>query len=211
MPKTEPFDEFTDDYDDWYDKNKSAYQSELEAIRQILPPFEKAVEIGVGTGRFAAELGIKQGLEPSPKMAAIARKRGIDVSEGIAEDLPYEDDSFDLTLMVTVVCFLDDIVKAFADVYRILKPGGHIIVGFIDLNSPLGQIYNQHKGQSPFFKIAEFHSTDEIARLLQDVGFGSLEFRQTIFTSPDKITAIEKARDGHGEGLFVVVRGKKTG
>ena len=176
MPRTEPFDEYTNEYDDWYDKNELAYQSELAAIRRILPPFEKAVEIGVGTGRFAAELGIKQGLEPSPKMAAIASKRGIDVIEGMAEKLPYEDSGFDFVLMVTVICFLDDIAGAFAEALRILRPGGHIIVGFIDLNSPLGKVYNEHKAASPFFKIATFHSMDEISHLLNEAGFKNVSF-----------------------------------
>lgn len=209
MPKTEPFDKYTDDYDDWYDQNKFAYQSELEAIRQILPPFDKAIEIGVGTGRFAAKLGIKQGLEPSPGMAAMAGKRGIDVIKGTAEKLPFEDGGFDLALMVTVVCFLDDVAGAFGEVYRILRRGGHIIVGFIDRNSPPGQVYNQHKAKSPFFKIASFHSAEEIASLLNKTGFKSLEFRQTIFDSPDKIRTVEEARDGHGEGLFAVVKACK--
>jgi ubiquinone/menaquinone biosynthesis C-methylase UbiE len=209
MPKTGPFDEYTDEYDDWYDRNMFAYQSELEAIRQILPPFEKAVEIGVGTGRFAAELGVTQGVEPSSKMAAIAKSRGIEVKGGRAESLPFDDSGFDLVLMVTVVCFLDDIAKAFSEAYRILKPGGHIVVGFIDLNSPLGKVYDEHKTKSPFFGIATFHSGLEIARLLNQAGFKNLEFKQTIFNSPEKITAIEMARDGHGEGLFVVVKGLK--
>jgi ubiquinone/menaquinone biosynthesis C-methylase UbiE len=127
----------------------------------------------------------------------------------MAEKLPYEDSSFDLVLMVTVVCFLDDIAGAFAEALRILKPGGHIIIGFIDLNSPLGKVYNEHKAQSPFFRIAGFHSAGEISRLLNEAGFKNLEFCQTIFNSPEKIKAVENARDGYGEGLFAVVKGLK--
>jgi len=163
----------------------------------------------VGTGRFAAELGIKQGLEPSPKMAAIASKRGVDVIEGMAEKLPYEDSSFDFVLMVTVVCFLDDIAGAFAEAFRILQPGGHIIVGFIDLNSPLGKVYNEHKAKSPFFKIAAFHPVEEISRLLNEAGFKNLEFCQTIFNDPSELQEVDKSKEGYGEGLFAVVKGLK--
>ncbi len=209
MPKTGPFDEYTDDYDDWYDQNELAYQSELAAIRQALPPFEKAVEIGVGTGRFAAELGVTQGVEPSPNMAAIAKGRGVKVIEGIAEKLPFEDNCFDLALMVTVICFLDDVAKAFSEAYRILKPGGHILVGCIDLNSPLGKVYNEHKAKSPFFRVANFHSAEAISSLLNEAGFENLEFQQTIFNDPSKLTEVEKSKAGYGEGLFVVVKGRK--
>jgi SAM-dependent methyltransferase len=43
--------------------------------------------------------------------------------------------------MVTVVCFLDDVVRAFREVFRVLKPAGSLIVAFIDRESPLGRQY----------------------------------------------------------------------
>ncbi len=41
----------------------------------------------------------------------IARKRGIKVVEGMTEDLPFEDESFNFVLMVTTICFLDIVEK----------------------------------------------------------------------------------------------------
>jgi SAM-dependent methyltransferase len=49
------------------------------------------VEIGVGTGLFAVPLGILIGVEPSPRMAELARYRGIEVLENVAEELPFAD------------------------------------------------------------------------------------------------------------------------
>jgi len=80
MAKVEPFERFTQRYEEWFEKHRLAYLSELRAVDMLLPENrERCVEIGVGTGRFAVPLGIKYGVEPSKKMAEIARKRGIRV------------------------------------------------------------------------------------------------------------------------------------
>ena len=65
--------------------------------------------------RFAAPLGIRLGVDPSLEMSRIAQKRGIDVVHGRAEDLPFDDTSMDFVLMVTTLCFLDDVEQAFAE------------------------------------------------------------------------------------------------
>jgi len=91
--KATQFDECTADYDAWFDSHHDLYQAELAAVRSLLPTCGKGIEIGVGTGRFAASLGIAVGVEPSPQMAEMARLRGINVIEGVAEDLPFDDGS----------------------------------------------------------------------------------------------------------------------
>ena len=78
MPKTEPFEKYSDAYDEWFEKNRELYDAEVEAIRQLVPwPGANGVEVGVGSGKFAAPLGIKIGVEPSEKMAIKAEKQGI--------------------------------------------------------------------------------------------------------------------------------------
>lgn len=129
MAKIEPFDEQAVEYDAWFDKHAELYQAELEALRTLVPAAGRGVEIGVGTGRFASPLGISIGVEPSPGMAELARQRGVEVLKGVAEALPCADNSFDHALMVTVVCFLNDIAKAFREAGRILKPGGTLVIG----------------------------------------------------------------------------------
>jgi ubiquinone/menaquinone biosynthesis C-methylase UbiE len=47
--------------------------------------------------------------------------------------------------MVTTICFLDNIEKAFNEIYRVLKSNGSVIIGFIDAESPLGKFYEEHK------------------------------------------------------------------
>ena len=209
MPKTGPFDKFPSRYERWFDRNKYVYQSELNAVRELLPKRGNGVEIGVGTGRFAAPLGISCGVEPSEEMAGISREKGIEVIQGVAENLPLEDGSFDFALMVTTVCFLDDVAAAFAEVYRILKPGGSFITGFVDKQSRIGRLYQLRKEGSRFYGEAVFYSAAEVISYLMQAGFRDFDSAQTLFGDISEVTEIQPVRDGFGEGSFVVIRGTK--
>jgi hypothetical protein len=72
MAKTEPFEKHKAKYEEWFEKNVFAYKSELQAVRYLLPKRGTGVEIGIGTGRFAAPLGIRVGVEPSKAMREVA-------------------------------------------------------------------------------------------------------------------------------------------
>ena len=209
MKRVEPFEKHAKEYDVWFDENELVYLSELEAVRSMLPVDGTGIEIGVGTGRFAAPLGIKLGLEPSKSMASLARQRGIEVVEGEAEALPFEDGSFDFVLMVTVICFLNDVGKALSEAYRVLKSGGCIVIAFIDKNSPIGKLYEQRKNEDVFYKEATFYSVEEVSALLQQAGFKNLSFCQTVFQEEAKPGEVQKPQPGYGKGSFVVVRAKK--
>ena len=63
MAKTEPFEKYTQEYDEWFIKNKNQYLSELNSIKNLIPKNKKGIEIGVGSGRFASPLGIKYGFK----------------------------------------------------------------------------------------------------------------------------------------------------
>jgi len=210
MARIEPFEKHPLQYEQWFDRHKFAYESELQAIRKLLPQRGNGLEIGVGSGRFASPLGIRLGLEPSSKMMAIALRKGIEVIGGVGESLPFRNSQFDFATMVTTICFLDDVEVAFDEAYRILKPGGCLIIGFIDKDSPIGQLYQRHKDESVFYQIAAFYSVDEVVLCLKKVGFNSFNFAQTIFHNLAEIKDIEPVRDGYGEGSFVVVRTVKT-
>jgi len=209
MPKVEPFEEYTSQYEDWFERNKFVYESELRAIREQLPESGKSIEIGIGSGRFAAPLGIKLGVEPSHKMREVARGRGIEAIEGIAEKLPFPDSQFEFALMVTTICFVDDIQASFQEAYRVLKPGGCLIIGFIDKESSIGRSYQQHKKKSVFYRIATFYTVDEVVSNLEKVGFKNFSFSQTIFHNLAETKAIEPIKEGYGEGSFVVIRAIK--
>ncbi len=205
MAKTQPFDIFTDRYENWFEKHRYVYLSELEALKKVYSG-ERSVEIGVGTGRFASPLGVKYGIEPSLEMGKIAKKRGIYVIRGIAEELPLRSSSFDNVLFITTICFVDDIKKAFLEAKRILNKTGSIIIGFVDKNTHLGQFYLKHKDENPFYRYANFFSTGEVINILLSTGFKIKDIYQTVFDFLDKVRSVQPPRSGYGEGAFVVIK-----
>lgn len=209
MPGVNAFEQHVSQYEQWFMDHPLAYVSELHAMRELLPEQGRGVEIGVGTGRFAAPLGISTGIEPSPAMGELAKKRGVDVIRGVAEKLPFKDHEFDFALMVTTICFLDDMDAAFSEACRILKPGGFFIIGFVDRDSPLGKLYQSKKEQSAFYRDATFYSVDDILPHMKKAGFSDFTFRQTLFKPLEEIGEREPVAEGHGKGSFVVIRGAK--
>lgn len=209
MAKTEPFEKYALQYEDWFERNKFVYQSELLAIRKQLPKSNNGIEIGIGSGRFAAPLDIKLGIEPSKKMLKIAQQRGIKAIDAVAESLPFDDSQFEFALMITTICFVDNIGLTFREIHRVLKSGGYLIIGFIDKNSPIGKLYQQYKENNVFYKIATFYSVDEVIHHLKKADFKNFRFTQTIFHNLAEIRNVEPVTEGYGEGSFVVVRAMK--
>ena len=209
MPKTEPFDQYANEYDDWFITNKYAFQSELNAIKKALPDNGDVVEVGIGSGIFAAPLGIKEGVDPSEAMREKAKKRGVRVMDAVAEDLPYADKSKDAVLMVTTICFVDDIYKSFQEVHRVLKDAGHFIIGFVDKNSPIGKFYLEQKDRNVFYKDAIFFGTEELYEILKDTGFKINNTYQTVFGKIEEINEVQNVLVGYGTGSFVVIKAQK--
>ena len=209
MPKISSFEKYAEQYEEWFEKYCWVYEAELRAVKAMLPPGGHGMEVGVGTGRFAEPLEIKIGVEPSKRMREIAQKQGIQVLDGVAEKLPFDDSQFDFVLMVTTVCFVDDISKALLEAHRVLSHGGMIIIGFVDRNSMVGQIYLDRQNDNVFYKEATFFSVDELVEVIDQSGFVDLTFNQTIFKTLSKTTRDEPVKSGHGEGSFVVIRGRK--
>jgi len=209
MPKTEPFDNYSNEYDDWFITNKYAFQSELNAIKKALPDNRDVVEVGIGSGIFAAPLGIKEGIEPSEAMREKAKKKGVRVMDAVAENLPFADKSKDVVLMVTTICFVDDIFKSFQEVHRVLKDDGYFIIGFVDKNSPIGKFYLEHKDENVFYKDAIFFGTEELYNTLKDTGFKTNNTYQTVFGKIEKIIEVQNVLVGYGKGGFVVIKAQK--
>ena len=209
MPKISPFEKYAEQYEEWFVENRWVYEAELRAVKAMLPSGGYGVEVGVGTGRFAEPLGIKIGVEPSKRMREIAQNRGIQVLDGVAEELPFDDFQFDFVLMVTTVCFVDDIRRALLEAHRVLSHGGILIIGFVDRNSMVGQTYLSRQNENVFYKEATFFSVDELDELMGQAGFEDLTFNQTIFKTLTETTRDEPVKPGHGEGSFVVIGGRK--
>ncbi|MDD5109450.1 MAG: class I SAM-dependent methyltransferase [Candidatus Omnitrophota bacterium] len=201
------FDKYYNKYEDWYDKHKFAFLSELEAIKKVFPSEAKGLEIGVGTGRFAAALGITIGIDVSGRMLDIAQERGVNVRMAFGEDIPFLNETFDFVAIIITLCFVENPKKVLAEAYRVLTRAGKIIIGIVDKESFLGKYYRRKK--SVFYKQAKFFSVKEVTDLLKETGFASFSYYQTIFVLPDEMSSVERPKRGFGKGGFVVISGKK--
>ncbi len=95
------------------------------------------LEIGYGGGLFLPELskhalhlyGVDVHGHPQEVMDALSQV-GVqaDLRQAPAEELPFDDDSMDLVVTVSAMEFVDDIQRCAAEVARVLRPGGHVVV-----------------------------------------------------------------------------------
>ncbi|MGD2269416.1 MAG: class I SAM-dependent methyltransferase [Desulfobacterales bacterium] len=208
-PKETPFNTYHGRYEAWFTRHQAAYHSELLAIRALLPWKGLGLEIGVGTGHFAAPPGVKVGVDPSKTMLTDAIKRGVSGIQKVAETLPFREAVFDYGLVVTTICFVDDAGAMLNEAHRVLKPGVPFIIGFVDRTSRFGRHYLSHQAENVFYREAKFYSALEVEQLLNDTGFVNQTWGQTLSKPLSEIQEIEPLREGHGHGGFVVVRTTK--
>jgi SAM-dependent methyltransferase len=209
MPRSSPFEIHHRRYERWFTHHQGADHSELLALRALLPWQGLGLEIGVGSGRFAAPLGVEIGVDPSRKMLRYASKRGIRTAQAIAESLPFSGATFDYVLVVTTICFVDDPAQMLSEAWRVLRPHGALCIGFIDRETPLGQFYLAQQPKNPFYRVATFYSSAEVRSLLEKAGFSDSISVQTLFSRPGTAAEIEPFRAGSGAGAFVVMRVSK--
>jgi ubiquinone/menaquinone biosynthesis C-methylase UbiE len=209
MDSVEIFEKHAKSYDEWFNRNRFVYESEILALKRFIPKNGKGLEIGVGTGRFGIRLGIKIGVEPAKAMADIAWERGIKVIKARAEKLPFNDSSFDFVLMVVTICFVQDPIQALREARRVLKTGGYIVIGMIDRESFLGKLYETKKKENKFYNYANFYSVKKVLDWLKKLQFRNFKTCQTIFKVPKRITTVEPVKEGYGIGGFVVILAQK--
>jgi SAM-dependent methyltransferase len=174
IPSRRVFDKFADDYDRWFDEHPTVYEAQLRILRDTVPRAGRCLEVGIGSGRFAARLGIGYGIDPSRELLKMAKSRGIDVISGEGEHLPYRADSFGSVLMMTVICFAGDVGALFREAGRVILPGGVLVVGFIERGGEIEDHYRNEKTKGRFLRYARYWSADEVIRLLEDAGFADV-------------------------------------
>lgn len=126
----------------------------------------------------------------------IAKIKGIEVIKCVGEHLPFRKNSFDLALVVTTICFFEDLERSLIDINKILKKNGRIIICFVDKDSHLGRVYQKKKEDNIFYKEAEFYSTDEVKSLLKNTSFNDIKKVQTLFDKLDNLDNIGDVKEG---------------
>lgn len=104
-------------------------------------PGQRVLDVACGTGVLAREIlsrvgdaGTVAGLDASPGMLEVARQRAptVEWRQGVAESLPYGDDSFDAVVSQFGLMFFSERRDALAEAVRVLSPSGHLAVAVWD-------------------------------------------------------------------------------
>lgn len=183
------FDRLADHYDAWFESERGAalFGAEVECLDRLMPADRSGwVEVGVGSGRFAQALRIREGVDPSPPLLAMAHARGIRTLAGVAEELPYEDKALAGILLVVTLCFLHDPGRAMREFARVLRPGGSLVVGIVPADSAWGRFYmRKGKRGHPFYSIARFYTAEDVRLLASRNGFVSQGAASALAGGPD--------------------------
>jgi ubiquinone/menaquinone biosynthesis C-methylase UbiE len=179
-------------YDQYYETEEGKKVDILE--KQVISNFLESIpggrllEVGCGTGHWTRYfLGYQKfseiiAIDTSEAMLEVARKKIKDkVRFELAnvEKLPYSNDEFDVTVAITVMEFVDNIPLAFEEIYRVLRPGGYFIGGFLNQDSVLGK----NKDNNQIFRSAHFFTEAELNSFLSL--FGKPVLKQCVYYSDD--------------------------
>jgi ubiquinone/menaquinone biosynthesis C-methylase UbiE len=104
-------------------------------------------------------------------MLRMARKRGVEVIRGVAEDLPFGDAALGSILVMTSLCYFDDPGQAFREMHRVLAPGGSLVIGFLGRGGEIAAHYRETEEKGTFLAHATFYTPEEVVSLLSEAGF----------------------------------------
>ncbi len=228
------FDEYAATYDAWFLDNPNVLYSEVALVASTLRDAGRVLSVGCGSGLFEKimrdEMGIdvRDGVEPSPAMAEIARKRGMSVTEATAEDFDYPAGVYDTIIFNGSPSYITDLDTVLRKVYAALPEGGRVVLVDVPKESTYGLMYNLAKalgtwnhplleGTYPpnpypieFVNVANWRTTAEKISLMEKNGFRDLTSAQTLTTHPlYSDLATEQPIPGHDCGDYVAVTGWK--
>jgi len=210
------FNRYAARYDAWFreEPGQILFQAEVEAVmllfKKLRPP---TLEVGVGSGAFAAALGITVGVDPAPGVLQIARASGVPVIRAMGESLPFSDRLFGGVLLIVTLCFAEKPATLLPEAARVLRPDGSILVGDIIKDSPWGRFYAEKKAAGhPFYRHAIFYTVAELLDLFEKAGLEATGFSSTLTQPPSQRPRPERAFEGIvPNASFVCLLGSPAG
>ena len=154
-----------------------------------LRPGERVLDVGSGPGFLAEQMAVAVGpqgsvcgIDPSESMLAIAAKREpsagsapIELRQSSAERLPYPDRIFDAAVSTQVLEYSNDVPAAIAEMFRVLRPGGRVLILDTDWDSIVWHSSNRQRMERVLAvweqHLADPHLPRSLAGTLRDAGF----------------------------------------
>lgn len=205
-------------YDAWYSTERGAWigEQELRLLTQQLrlQSGDNLLDVGCGTGwftrRFARLSGVSvTGIDINPQWLAFARQRdaATDYVQGDARALPFADNSFERSVSVTALCFVDEWQLAIKEMLRVTRT--RFVIGLLNRNSWLWHEKGQ-QGGSGAYPGAHWHSIDELSQALAAMPVADISYQSAVFlpsaTPAARYTEIKLSNDLDW-GSFLVVSG----
>jgi ubiquinone/menaquinone biosynthesis C-methylase UbiE len=165
----------------------------------------RTLEVAIGTGRnlpfYPPEVRLT-GIDLSPAMLDIARRRaaelGVEVQlrEGDAEHLPFDDGSFDTVVCALALCSIPDHGRAIAEMARVLKPGGKLLL-LDHIGSRWWPVQAVLKLVELFTSRAGEYMTRRPLPMLAPAGLRVVESQQLKLGTVERVAAVKPAGPAH--------------
>jgi len=205
------FHDHAEEYDHWFE-GSLVYEIELAALKSLQTEMEDPkIEIGVGPGRFARDLGIAFGIDPAWALLTLAAKREITCCQAFGEHLPVKDRTIGTIYVLLTLCFVDDPQKILRECSRTLKEEGCLIIGMIPPGGAWGRsLAAKKKAGHSFYKYARFITLETVKKWLAYVNMSIIEYRSTLYQAPGCVELNEAPKDVlDGQSGFAVIVARK--
>ena len=208
------FDQAAIEYDSWYltDAGKHVLEVENNLLLKIIGDVSnlKVLDVGCGTGihsKVVSDLGNDViGVDLSDEMLKVAIKKAntnLSFLKMDSTNLLFSDNTFDLVISLAMIEFVRDPLKVLKEAFRVLKPGGFLVIGTIQKGSKFAEMYESKVFQdNTVFKYASFYTKEELKNMYPGFYVSS---KECLFNSYEEILNNPTLDDlENGIGSFII-------